>query len=61
MVAKTATYSLMHLVVAFIVAYAVSGDLKIAIGISLIEPVVQTGFYWIHEKLWLKRRRTIPA
>jgi uncharacterized membrane protein len=54
MVKKTMTYSVMHLVVAFIVAWAVSGNLAVAMAISLIEPMVQTVFYALHEKLWGK-------
>lgn len=56
---KTATYALMHLVVAMAVAYALSGSWKVALGIGLIEPAVQTVAYTIHERLWkrkLKRR-----
>ncbi len=52
---KTVTYSVMHFVVAFLVAYAVSGDLKIAMGISIIEPIVQTICYYFHEKFWLRK------
>jgi uncharacterized membrane protein len=54
MVKKTMTYSVMHLVVAFLVAWAVSGNLAVATAISLIEPMVQTVFYTLHEKLWGK-------
>jgi uncharacterized membrane protein len=52
MVKKTMTYSVMHLVVAFLVAWAVSGNLAVATAISLIEPMVQTVFYALHEKIW---------
>lgn len=51
---KTCTYSIMHMVVAFLVAWAVSRNLTIALGISLIEPLVQTVFYNLHERLWAK-------
>lgn len=51
---KTMTYGVMHLVVAFLVAYAVSRDLQIALGISILEPVVQTVFFYFHEKIWTK-------
>lgn len=53
-VLKTATYGVMHLTVAFIVAYALTGSIAIALSIGLIEPFVQTIFYNIHEKLWSK-------
>lgn len=52
--AKTATYSLMHVAVAFLVAYGISGDWRIALSISLIEPAVQTVAYYFHEKAWDK-------
>ncbi len=53
-VAKTGTYSVMHLVVAMGVAFALTGDWRIALGIGLIEPLVQTVAYTIHEALWAK-------
>lgn len=50
--AKTATYSVMHVTVAFCVAYILTGQADIALGISLIEPLIQTfTFYW-HERAW---------
>lgn len=49
---KTTTYALMHLVVAMAVAYALSGSWKIALGIGLIEPAVQTVAYTFHERFW---------
>lgn len=51
---KTITYSIMHFIVAFLVAYSVSGDIRIAMAISLIEPAVQTVAYFFHEKAWKK-------
>lgn len=49
---KTGTYSLMHLTVAVAVAYALTRDWQIALGIGLIEPLVQTFAYTLHETLW---------
>lgn len=57
MAAKTATYSAMHMAVAIAVAWAISGDWRIALGIGLIEPVFQTVAYTIHERLWTRRGR----
>ena len=51
-IAKTCSYSCMHMVVAISVAYALSGSWLIAISIGLIEPLVQTVAYAIHERLW---------
>jgi uncharacterized membrane protein len=42
----------MHMVVAVAVAWAISGDWRIALGIGVIEPLVQTVAYTIHERLW---------
>lgn len=50
--AKTATYSVMHVTVAFTVAYAMTGRWEVALGISLIEPAVQTVTFYFHERAW---------
>ncbi len=52
--AKTATYGLIHIVIAFCVAWAVSGDIRIAIGISLVEPFIQIIGFFFHEKAWAR-------
>lgn len=49
---KPVTYSLMHLTVAISVAYALTGDWRIALGVGMIEPMVQTVAYMLHEKAW---------
>ena len=49
---KTMTYSVTHLIVAVTVAYALTRDLRVAFGIGLIEPLVQTIAYVLHEKAW---------
>lgn len=49
---KTASYSLTHLTVAVAVAYALTQDWRIALGIGLIEPAVQTMAYALHERAW---------
>jgi uncharacterized membrane protein len=52
MTAKTLSYSIMHMVVAVAVAYAISGSWLVALGIGLIEPIVQTVAYHFHERGW---------
>lgn len=49
---KTVTYGIMHMIVAFLVALALTGSWKLALGISLVEPIVQTFCYYLHEKAW---------
>lgn len=62
--AKTLSYSVMHLTVAVSVAYALTADLAVALGIGLIEPAVQTLAYLLHERAWaggFSRERRAPA
>lgn len=49
---KTLSYSATHLVVAMAVAYALTRDWRVALGIGLIEPMVQTIAYAVHERVW---------
>lgn len=51
---KSSTYAVMHMIVAMAVAFALSGDWRIALGIGLIEPMVQTVAYTIHERFWAR-------
>ena len=52
---KTASYYLMHMLVAAGVAYAVTGDWAMAITLSLLEPTVQAVAFFFHEKAWERR------
>lgn len=49
---KTLTYSVMHFAVAISVAFALTGSWKAALAIGMIEPLVQTGAYAVHERVW---------
>lgn len=49
---KPLTYSMMHLTVAISVAFALTRDWRIALGVGVIEPMVQTVAYMLHEKAW---------
>lgn len=53
---KTLTYCMMHFAVAITVAYLLSGDWKIALSIGIVEPLVQTCFFNMHERGWNKAR-----
>lgn len=53
-IAKTITYSMLHVTVAVTVAYVLSGSLAIALSIGLIEPMVQTCTFYFHERSWKK-------
>lgn len=60
---KTASYYVMHIVVAVSVAYAVTGDLMLSVTLSLLEPTVQAVAFFFHEKAWDRaaRRRRIDT
>lgn len=59
---KTASYYLVHISVAAMVAYAVTGDLWMSLTLSLLEPSVQAVAFFFHEKLWERAaRRKAPA
>lgn len=57
---KTLTYGMMHFAVAVTVTYLLTGSAVAALSIGVVEPLVQTVAYAVHEKLWHgvgKRRR----
>ena len=54
---KTASYGTVHIAVATMIAYLLTGDIAAAIGIGLIEPVVQTGVFAVHEMIWRRIER----
>ena len=56
---KTASYYVMHIVVAAAVAYAVTGELWMALTLSFLEPSIQAVAFFFHEKAWA--RRTMAA
>ena len=56
---KTGSYYLIHICVAAMVAYAVTGNLWASLTLSLLEPTVQAVAFFFHEKGWeraLQRR-----
>ena len=60
---KIASYGVMHLVVAILVAFALTRDWRIALAVGVVEPVFQTIAYSIHDRVWhrFERRRTLSA
>ena len=49
---KTFSYYIMHITVAMIVGYLVTGSLTMAIALSLLEPTVQAVAFFFHDKIW---------
>ena len=52
LILKTTSYGALHFIVATSVAYALTGNLAIALGIGIIEPLVQTIVFAFHERAW---------
>lgn len=58
---KTASYAIMHLFVAILVAYALTLDWRKALAIGIVEPFVQTFAFALHDRYWRKREHTDPG
>ena len=56
---KIASYGVMHLVVAMLVAFAITRDWRMALAIGVVEPFFQTIAYSFHDRIWhrIERRR----
>lgn len=55
--AKTMTFAILHMTVAFSVAYLLSGSLLVGGAIALVEPAINTVVYFFHEKVWERIRQ----
>ena len=44
----------MHLVVAILTAFALTRDWRIALAIGTVEPLVQTVFFTLHDRIWTR-------
>ena len=57
--AKTMTFAVVHMGVAFSVVYAMTGSVAVGSAAALVEPAVNTVAYFFHEKAWawFARRR----
>ncbi len=55
---KTMSYGVVHIIVATTVAYLIIGNFAMALGIGLIEPIVQTGVFALHEHFWERDKST---
>ncbi|RVT52792.1 DUF2061 domain-containing protein [Rubrivivax albus] len=50
--AKSATFGVMHLGIAFGVSYALTGSITIAGAITLVEPLVNTVAHYFFDRWW---------
>lgn len=56
---KTFSYYIMHISVAMIVAYMVTGNMLMALTLSMLEPTVQAVAFFFHEKAWNTRDKKV--
>jgi uncharacterized membrane protein len=56
--AKTATFAVMHVSVAFTIVYLMAGDFMIGGAVALVEPLCNSVAYFFHERLWDRWRAT---
>ena len=56
--AKSASFGVMHLGIAFAVSYALTGSVAIAGAITLVEPMVNTVAHYFFDRWWERRARS---
>lgn len=49
---KTMSFGVMHISVAFLVVWTMTGDWRIGGAAALVEPVVNTVAFYFHERIW---------
>jgi uncharacterized membrane protein len=61
--AKTASFAVIHFTVAFSVGYALTGSLVVGSALALIEPAINTVAFYFHELVWKKieAKRTVQS
>ncbi|MDP1650323.1 MAG: DUF2061 domain-containing protein [Rubrivivax sp.] len=59
--AKSASFGVIHLGIAFGVSYALTGSVAIAGAITLVEPIVNTMAHYFFDRWWERRARPLPA
>jgi uncharacterized membrane protein len=53
---KTVTFAMVHFIVAFSVAYLLTGSIGIAGLLALLEPMANTVAFYLHERVWERIR-----
>jgi uncharacterized membrane protein len=54
--AKTITFTAMHIMVAFSIVYLMTGDFMVGGAVALVEPLCNSVAYFFHERVWERRR-----
>lgn len=50
--AKTITFTCMHFIIAFTVAYLLTGSITVGGLVALVEPLCNAVGFYFHEKVW---------
>lgn len=50
--AKTASFAIMHFVIAFLVAWLLTGSVWVGGTVALVEPAVNTVAFYFHDRFW---------
>ena len=58
--AKSATFGVMHLGIAFGVSYVLTGNVAIAGAITLVEPVANTVAHYFFDRWWDRAHKPAP-
>ena len=58
---KTLSYYVMHITVAAAVAFVVTGNVWMALTLSMLEPSVQAVAFFFHERAWAKKEQAVNA
>ena len=58
---KTVTFACVHFLVAFGVAYLLTGNVAISGALALLEPMANTVAYYLHERMWRRIQFAEPA
>jgi uncharacterized membrane protein len=59
---KTITFTTMHITIAFTVVYVMTGSVMVGGAVALVEPLVNSVGYFVHERVWERfRNRAHPV
>jgi len=58
---KTISFAIVHFSVAFTVGYLMTGSIMVGGAIALVEPMVNTVAYHLHEIAWKRRQKLNEA
>jgi len=61
---KTLSFAAVHFTVAFTVAYLMTGSVLVGGALALVEPLINTVAFHVHERVWnrvQKARRPSPS